>query len=454
MDLRRAELEIVRRWSDVQNSIKFDLANIWKEKEQEEIKEIASSVEEIEAKVVRILRLLNTSKSKIKEYEKNTTKLISLLKHVKSNTDWAVKTSHTLHMIIQELEADMPLWDGHVHTYFSDGDYSPVQVIEIAKKRNMHTVAVCDHDNTAGIKEAVIAGRHLGIVVIPGIEISCKSSKDANTEVHMLGMWHPDWSDTESLIEIGKVLEKVRKVRTKRTFMQLEKYSKLGHKLDIGQPSDYDKGYASRSHLAKARFIEEHGVSPEAAIKEGKKDLVKKEMKRFLKETGAGGDAYVSYSEAENAYGSKAFMEPTDAVRLIQKQHGIPIFAHPGEYLDKFVKNALKNEQISQKMARAKAEYSLKRLVRELIGCGLRGMEVYTPKHDTSTTELLIEIANQNNLIKTLGSDYHGMELKPQISLGSGVDDNLMQYNRMQDLQKLRSALNEQRQRFKVRKAA
>lgn len=73
--------------------------------------------------------------------------------------------------------------DLHTHTTASDGEFTPSQLVALARKAGLAAVAVTDHDTLAGIDEArVAAGEHLE--VIPGVEITAAF---AGREVHLLG---------------------------------------------------------------------------------------------------------------------------------------------------------------------------------------------------------------------------------------------------------------------------
>ena len=63
--------------------------------------------------------------------------------------------------------------DLHVHSCFSDGTYTPGQLIRLAKDSGLSAIALTDHDTVAGIPEAMDAASGSGIELIPGIEMSC-----------------------------------------------------------------------------------------------------------------------------------------------------------------------------------------------------------------------------------------------------------------------------------------
>jgi 3',5'-nucleoside bisphosphate phosphatase len=73
--------------------------------------------------------------------------------------------------------------DLHVHTTASDGEYTPSQVVHLARQAGLAAVAITDHDTFTGIPEAQAAadGR---IEVIPGVEITAEFD---GREFHLLG---------------------------------------------------------------------------------------------------------------------------------------------------------------------------------------------------------------------------------------------------------------------------
>lgn len=69
----------------------------------------------------------------------------------------------------------MSTLDYHIHTIVStDADYTPAEIIAMAKENGVKTLAITDHNNVASIAEAMQLGAQNGIRVIPGIEIDCE----------------------------------------------------------------------------------------------------------------------------------------------------------------------------------------------------------------------------------------------------------------------------------------
>ncbi|MBT5342732.1 PHP domain-containing protein, partial [Candidatus Woesearchaeota archaeon] len=80
--------------------------------------------------------------------------------------------------------------DTHLHSKASDGGWTPSEVVDQAKKRGLHTIALTDHDTTYGVKEAQIRGKEIGLHVIPGIEIDAdyKSGKIIVEDIELIGL--------------------------------------------------------------------------------------------------------------------------------------------------------------------------------------------------------------------------------------------------------------------------
>jgi hypothetical protein len=64
--------------------------------------------------------------------------------------------------------------DLHNHTTASDGEYSPAELVRLAKEMGLAAVGVTDHDTLNGLDEALAAGEQAGIQVVPGVEVSLR----------------------------------------------------------------------------------------------------------------------------------------------------------------------------------------------------------------------------------------------------------------------------------------
>ncbi|TDX59268.1 hypothetical protein C7959_101155 [Orenia marismortui] len=266
--------------------------------------------------------------------------------------------------------------DLHIHTTASDGSFTPSELLEEAKRRELSTIAITDHDTVAGIEEAIERGKELGIEVIPGIELTTYYQ---GQRVDILG-YQIDYHNQELLAIIDN-LQNSREVRAKQI---LAKLSNLGIELDFARLKEIaGETGVGRPHIARLMVEEEHVSEMQEAFD------------NYLED---GGPAYVP----------KYQLKPEDAIELIQGAGGIVVLAHPG---------IIDNNEI----------------VKELINYeGLTGIEVYYSKHSKEETEYYLSLAQEKELIITGGSDCHGPANEDKYLLGT-VD---VPYSLLEELKK------------------
>ena len=257
--------------------------------------------------------------------------------------------------------------DLHVHSCYSDGTLTPTELVHLAQKSALSTFALTDHDTIAGIHEALEAAEQTDIHVIPGTELSAYY---VDREIHILGLnlnpYHP------ALVDSLRDVEAIRDDRNQ----------KMAHNLhDAGLSITYEKlineypqSVITRAHFA--RFLVDHGdVSSMNA-------------------------AFSTYLSSDSPYYvMRSYLTPEHAIKMIRDAGGVAILAHPMLY-------NLKRPQIIQ-------------LVEELKQYGLQGIEAIYSCNRGDDEKFLKELAANQNLIISGGSDFHG-DNKPYIHLGTG----------------------------------
>ena len=78
----------------------------------------------------------------------------------------------------------MSFADLHLHTNFSDGTYTPEELVSQAAKNSLAAIALTDHDTVEGCQRAGDACKALGIEFIPGAELTGEQNEN---EIHILG---------------------------------------------------------------------------------------------------------------------------------------------------------------------------------------------------------------------------------------------------------------------------
>ena len=62
--------------------------------------------------------------------------------------------------------------DYHIHSYYSDGTMSPVELVRKYHDDEYNIISITDHDGIDGVKEAMTAGEALLMQVVTGVEFS------------------------------------------------------------------------------------------------------------------------------------------------------------------------------------------------------------------------------------------------------------------------------------------
>ncbi len=251
--------------------------------------------------------------------------------------------------------------DLHCHTTASDGTLSPTALVARAAECSLHTIAVTDHDTTAGIEEALTAGQNLGIEVIPGIEIN---TDVPGGEMHILG-YFIDWHDPSLQAELAR-LRAGRQQRAEEMVRQLAA---------LGMPVAWSRvqaiagsGAIGRPHVAQALLEAGYVNSTREAF-----DLY----------IGRHGPAYVSRTR----------FTPPEAVQAIRRTGGLPVLAHP--IIARFGGDPV-------------VEVNLARELPPLIEAGLVGLECYYPNYTAGQIDQLLAAARKWGLLVTGGTDFHG----------------------------------------------
>jgi predicted metal-dependent phosphoesterase TrpH len=248
----------------------------------------------------------------------------------------------------------MNIIDLHTHTTASDGKNTPTQNVELARERGIRALAITDHDTVGGVKEALQAGRALGVEVIPGIEVSTLYH---GQDIHVLGYF---LQHEEPGLQVE--LEKLRQTRNLRNTLMVEKLNQLGYDITMEQVREKQKekqGNVGRPHIAEVLMD---------------KGIVSSLEEAFELYLGREGKAYVNPPR----------ISPLEGVQLIQRFGGVPVLAHPGLY-------------------------DMDELIPDLVAGGLKGLEVYHPDHTDEEVSRYRQIAEELKLIPTGGSDYHGL---------------------------------------------
>jgi predicted metal-dependent phosphoesterase TrpH len=242
--------------------------------------------------------------------------------------------------------------DLHLHTNFSDGTFSPEELVSHASRHGLAAIALTDHDTVEGCARAALACAGAKIEFIPGSELTAEQN---GNEIHILG-YFLDTQNATLLTEIGK-FQAVRQNRIREMVARLN---------ELNVPLEADAVFA----LANCRSPGRPHVA-RALVKAGLVANLDEAFERFLKKN-------------RPAWVPKAKMSAPTAIELIHQAGGLAVMAHPG---------LNRSDEV----------------IPDLVEAGLDGIECFHTKHPAATAEHYLQIAKKHALLVTGGSDCHGL---------------------------------------------
>ncbi len=242
--------------------------------------------------------------------------------------------------------------DLHLHTFFSDGTWSPEALAERALQEGLYAIALTDHDTVEGCERTRVACEAAKIEFLAGTELT---AEQGDQEVHFLG-YLVDTTHPRLLAEMSK-FQKVRQDRIREMVSRIN---------DLGLPLETEAVFT----LANCRAPGRPHVA-RALVEAGLCGSLDEAFERFLK-------------KHRPAWVPKYKMSAAEAIRLIHEAGGVAVMAHPG-------------------LHRAEA------LVPMMAEAGIDGLECFHTKHSVAQAEYYLGLAKELGLLVTGGSDCHGV---------------------------------------------
>lgn len=243
--------------------------------------------------------------------------------------------------------------DLHTHTIYSDGSYSPEELVAAAKKIGLRYLGITDHDTVDGVRHLYENGLLPGrcVKIIPGIELS---ANHPTRDIHIVG-YNID-------IYNGALLEMIEKIAEARW----ERFSEIirilqTKKFNIRE-ADVLKIAGTSSSIGRAHIAR-------TLVKFGAFKSVREAFDKML---GKGTPAYVP----------RYLPEVDEIIDVIHQAGGQAVLAHP-----KLIGDDSIVEELCSK---------------------IDGLEVYYPCHKPEDIQHYFFLAKQYNLPMTGGSDFHG----------------------------------------------
>ncbi len=256
--------------------------------------------------------------------------------------------------------------DLHTHSYYSDGTYSPTQLVDEAVQMGLSAIALCDHNSIEGLEEFLSAARGRDIDAVCGCEFSCDYGE---RELHILGLFIKP-------CHFGKVralTDELLLRKEESNILLVKNLNKAGYKLDYEKIKRENTGIINRAHIA-GELMRLGYVN---SIKEAFKNLLSKKGGYFIQ---------------------PKRLDVFKTIDFINSIGALSVLAHP--FLN------VNEEELRAFLNTAKEH-------------GLTAMETMYGAYDKNTEQLSRKIAKEYALYESGGSDFHG-ERKPDIFIGIG----------------------------------
>ena len=246
--------------------------------------------------------------------------------------------------------------DLHIHTYYSDGAYTPAQIAAMAREAGLSLISMTDHDSLAGLEEKTRAAADSGLSYVPGWEVSAYRG---DLKVHILGYGCRICAPYEQFLRARR---EGALARAEDIIARANEYFGL----------DVTLADAERFHQKKDAPL--HTMHIVAAFAE-----------RLGRDKG---DLYAAaFEPGKPCHSLIGRPSPQDAIDVIHASGGIAVLAHPGRI----------------KLS-AERRFSL---MDELVGRGLDGIECSHSDHTEEQTAQFAAYARLRGLLQTGGSDFH-----------------------------------------------
>ncbi len=262
--------------------------------------------------------------------------------------------------------------DLHIHSTCSDGQYDIDELLQKCEELGLRYIGFVDHDTIKNFQEVCkseLAKEFTdnGGKIIVGTEFTCRLN---NCKMHLIG-----YNFNYRLKSIEEIIKKVQDIRSQR----------LHNKIGLAESRG---GYLTKTQKEALACVKTAG---------------KVQIAQYLLENGYG----VSVNEIIKNYltSDKKELYGIDAKAVIDTVHkagGFVVIAHPYQIA----------HENKMSIDEAVVEWDT------LVSLGVDGMECYYSKYDKTQIEYLINFANKHNLKITVGSDYHGEDIKPDVKLG------------------------------------
>lgn len=254
--------------------------------------------------------------------------------------------------------------DLHCHSTCSDGTYTPIKLLELAKEKELSAISITDHDTLDAYSDEVFQkSKELGVKLYVGVEFSTRYKK---FPVHLLGY---RVKKTPEILEFCLKHQERRLNRNREILEKLKRLSIIVEEEELGDPKDRTVG---RPHIAEV-LLKKHYISS-----------IQEAFDRYI-------------GEGKPCFASGVSFTPQETIAMIRNAGGKVFIAHP---------HLIKKSEI----------------LKDLLYMDFDGIECYYSLFHGTHEKKWLKIAREKGWLVSGGSDFHG-SIKPHIQLGSSWVD-------------------------------
>lgn len=287
--------------------------------------------------------------------------------------------------------------DLHMHTTYSDGTNSLIDLLKLAEKKNLDCISITDHNTVKSYfeLETLDTKKYFTGNILTGVELN---TRVLNIPIEIL-VYDID------IVKMNELTNENFLSTSNRNFHELHVLYKACLDNNVVLPADFIEKY-DISMYASVYFLERllETQDLDTILNLGVEKECLEDFKLFYR-------YHISNpSSAFYINPQDSVLDIKDLISIIRKIGGKVFLAHVYEYksnADKILDYVVKN-------------------------CDIDGIECYYSTFTKEQKKYLVNLCKKNNLLISGGSDYHGT-LKPNIDLGTGNSNTLIVPNSILD---------------------
>lgn len=259
--------------------------------------------------------------------------------------------------------------DLHAHSVFSDGTWTPAELIAEAEKIGLAAVALTDHNTVAGLPDLFRAAEGKAVEAVGGVELSTDYGE---IELHIVGLFITE----KHFPIINDMVEELSRRKDKSNRELEQALRQAGYDVDL----DAIKANTPRGHINRAHFAS-------VLVEKGYVGSISEAFDTLLSKT------YGLYNQPKR-------LDVFETLATLKEIGCVSVLAHPFQEMD---------------------EPMLRGFLEKAIPCGLHAMETAYAKYDDETVQRLRNIAHEYGIKESGGSDFHGDRRKgTDLGVGQG----------------------------------